>query len=87
MVESLVVKEGDGLTALIFPDWDLLARELKLFGHPDSENQARLDAVFRELLAEVNPKLPAFSRLATYRLMEQEFAKTPTEKIKRHLYQ
>ena len=87
VVESLVVKEGDGLTALIFPDWDQLARELKLFGLPDSETEARVGSVFRGLLAEVNVKLPAFSRLAAYRLMEQEFAKTPTEKIKRHLYQ
>ncbi len=87
VVESLVVKSGDGLTALIFPDYDLLARELKLFGRPDRETESRLDTVFRGLLAEVNERLPAFSRLASYRLMEQEFAKTPTEKIKRHLYQ
>ncbi len=87
VVESLVVKSGDTLTALVFPDYDLLARELKLFGRPDAETGARLDAVFRALLADVNARLPAFSRLASYRLMEQEFAKTPTEKIKRHLYQ
>ena len=87
VVESLVVKTGDGLTALIFPDYDLLARELKLFGRPDRETGTRLDAACRTLLAEVNACLPAFSRLSSFRLMDQEFAKTPTEKIKRHLYQ
>jgi len=87
VVESLVVKSNDTLTALIFPDYDMLARELRLFGRPDAETGARLDVVFRALLAEVNAHLPAFSRLSSYRLMEQEFVKTPTEKIKRHLYQ
>jgi len=87
VVESLVVKAEDGLTALIFPDFDLLSRELGLFGLPDRGVAASLDAEFRALLAEVNGQLPAFSRLASFRLVEQEFAKTPTEKIKRHLYQ
>jgi long-chain acyl-CoA synthetase len=87
VVESLVIKSAEGLTALIFPDYDLLTRELKLFGRSDRETEARLDAVFRGLLGDVNERLPAFSRLASYRLMEQEFVKTPTEKIKRHMYQ
>jgi long-chain acyl-CoA synthetase len=87
VVESLVVKAEGGLTALIFPDYDLLSRELKLFGRPDRETETRLDALFRSVLADVNAQLPAFSRLASFRLVEQEFAKTPTEKIKRHLYQ
>jgi len=87
VVESLVIKAEDGLTALIFPDYDFLSHELKLFGRPDQETATRLDALFRALLADVNGQLPAFSRLVSFRLMEQEFAKTPTEKIKRHLYQ
>ena len=87
VIESLVIKAEDGLTALIFPDYDLLSRELKLFGRPDRETATRLDGVFRSLLADINTQLPAFSRLASFRLVEQEFAKTPTEKIKRHLYQ
>ena len=87
VIESLVVKAEGGLTALIFPDYDLLSRELKLFGRPDRETETRIDALFRTVLAEVNAQLPAFSRLASFRLMDQEFAKTPTEKIKRHLYQ
>jgi long-chain acyl-CoA synthetase len=87
VVESLVVKADEGLTALIFPDYDLLSRELKLFGRPDRETETRLDTLFRTVLADVNAQLPAFSRLASFRLMEQEFVKTPTEKIKRHMYQ
>ena len=87
VIESLVVKAEGGLTALIFPDYDLLLRELKLFGRPDRETETRMDALFRTVLADVNAQLPPFSRLVSFRLMDQEFVKTPTEKIKRYLYQ
>ncbi len=87
VVESLVIRSEDGLTALILPDYEALSHELKLFGRPDAETKARLGDTFRATIAEVNAQLPAFSHLTAFRLMEEEFAKTATEKIKRHLYQ
>ena len=87
VAESLVIRSEGGLTALIVPDHEALARELKLFGRPDAETKARLRDTFRATLVEVNAQLPAFSHLTAFRLMEDEFAKTATEKIKRHLYQ
>ncbi len=86
VIESLVVKTDGGLAALVFPDYDLLTRDLMLFGRSDAEVNGRLGSVFRELLAQVNAQLPAFSHLASFRLVDEAFAKTPTEKIKRHLY-
>ncbi len=87
VVESLVVKGDEGLTALIVPDRDALAQELKLSGRSESETRTRVRDAFRAAIAEVNAQLPAFSHLTSFHLMEEEFAKTATEKIKRHLYQ
>ncbi|OYW05110.1 MAG: hypothetical protein B7Z61_07335, partial [Acidobacteria bacterium 37-71-11] len=87
VVESLVIRSEGGLTALILPDYEALSHELKLFGRPDAETKARLRDTFRATIGEVNVQLPAFSHLTAFRLMEEEFAKTATEKIKRHLYQ
>ncbi len=87
VVECLVIKKEAGLTAMIFPDYDLLTRELHLHGLSDSRIQARLQEHFKALIAEVNTQLAAFSHLVAFRLVEQEFVKTPTEKIKRHLYE
>ncbi len=87
VVESLVIRSEGSLTALILPDYEALSRELKLFGRPDAETKTRVRDTFRATIAEVNAQLPAFSHLTAFRLMEEEFAKTATEKIKRHLYQ
>jgi long-chain acyl-CoA synthetase len=86
VVECLVTRLEGALVAWIFPDYDLLSRELHLPGLPDHQVTARIDTVLRPLLAEVNAKLADYSHLAGYRLVDQEFDKTPTEKIKRHLY-
>ncbi len=86
VVESLVIRSEGGLTALVLPDYEALSHELKLFGRPDAETNVRLRDTFRATIAEVNAQLPAFSHLTAFRLMEEEFAKTATEKIKRHLY-
>ncbi len=87
VVECLVVKRETGLVALIYPDYDLLTRELHLHGLSDPQIQARLGEHFKGLLAEVNTQLAAYSRLSGFRLLDKEFDKTPTEKIKRHLYE
>jgi len=87
VIECLVVKQAAGLTAMIFPDYDLLTRELHLHALSDARIQARLQEHFKALIAEVNAQLAAFSHLVAFRLVEREFVKTPTEKIKRHMYQ
>ena len=87
VVECIVVKKENGLVALVYPDYDFLTRELHLHGLSDAQIQGRLGEHFKTLLAEVNAQLAAYSRLAGFRLQDKEFDKTPTEKIKRHLYE
>jgi long-chain acyl-CoA synthetase len=86
VAECLVTHTDGALLARIFPDYDLLSRDHHLAGMSDRQVSERVDTVFRALLNEVNSQLAAYSRLAGYRLVEREFDKTPTEKIKRHLY-
>lgn len=87
VLECVVVKRGERLEALIYPDYDLLRRELSLRGCSDPEITAAIGDHFKAIVAEVNTQLAAYSRLSGFRLVEQEFDKTPTEKIKRHLYE
>jgi long-chain acyl-CoA synthetase len=87
VAECLVTRTEGALTARIYPDYDLLSRDLHLAGLSDRQVSARIDTAFRELLAEVNAQLAEYSRISGFRLLDREFEKTPTEKIKRHLYE
>lgn len=77
--ESLAIEQEGKIIALIFPNKEAL----------DENNipEAELDELFQEVIDEVNEKLPAYSRLTSFRLQEEEFEKTPKRSIKRFLYQ
>ncbi len=79
VVESIVVQRGDKLVGLVFPDYDE-AKEMGL-NHDD------LAGVMEQNRMALNDILPAYSRLSTIELAEEEFAKTPKKSIKRFLYQ
>ena len=80
VVESLVVADQSGLTAIIRLDM----KALKKKGIVAVEAiQSRLDAI----LKAVNVKLSSFSRIRKAEIQEVPFERTPTAKIKRFLYQ
>lgn len=77
--ESLVISDGGKLVALIYPD-------------PDNKDYASMTPQEKEKamddnIARLNAQLPAFSRIASRRMMESEFEKTPKRSIRRYLYQ
>lgn len=74
--ESLVIDSAGKLVALIYPDPD--ATEGKKPSEVEAMMQANID--------RVNAELPAYSKLASYRLQTTEFEKTPKRSIKRYLY-
>ncbi len=86
VLECLVVGREGRIVALIVPDVDALSAGLDLYELDQKEVRRRTDATFADLVGEVNRQLPAFSRIASCELQEQEFEKTPTAKIKRYLY-
>ena len=44
-------------------------------------------AVMEQNRQELNAELPAYSKLSTIKIQEEEFEKTPKKSIKRYLYQ
>lgn len=81
--ESLVVPSDGGLMALIKLDLKAFANKMKL-----DIDDAALEA--RKYLAairkDVNTQLSSFSRISDVELQEEDFERTPTQKIKRFLY-
>ena len=79
VLESLVIEENGGLTALIFPDFDLAAKE--------GMSQAAFIKYMENTLPEVNKELPNYAKLKKIEVMSEAFERTPKKSIKRYLYQ
>ncbi|MFA5650186.1 MAG: AMP-binding protein [Proteiniphilum sp.] len=77
--ESLAIEEEGKIIALIVPNRDALEEN----GIAKNE----WDTFFLQVVADLNTKLPAYSRLSSFRLQEEEFEKTPKRSIKRFKYQ
>lgn len=77
--ESLAIEEEGKIIALIVPNRDVLEAE--------GVEEAQWEAFFQKVVAEINSKLPAYSKLSSYRLQAEEFEKTPKRSIKRFKYQ
>lgn len=77
--ESLIIEENGKIIALIVPDSENLGGI-----HVSKENYPTF---FDEIIKDLNAKLPGYSRVSGYRIMETEFEKTPKRSIKRYKYQ
>jgi len=76
--ESVVIQDGDKLIGLVHPDYD--AAKQMAFNNDDLTN------IMEENRKLINAILPAYCRLSSIRIHEEEFAKTPKRSIKRYLY-
>ena len=79
VVDSLVVEDNGGLTALIFPDFATGAR--------DGMRQDAFVKYIEGLLPEINNDLPNYAKLKKIEVMSEDFERTPKKSIKRYLYQ
>ena len=79
VVDSLVVEDNGGLTAIIYPDFPLGARE--------GMNQEQFVKYVEGLLPELNKELPNYAKLKKVKVMLEDFERTPKKSIKRYLYQ
>lgn len=79
VVESLVVEDNGGLTALIYPDFAL--------GAKDGMSQDALIKYFEDSLGDLNKELPNYARIKKIEVMSEDFERTPKKSIKRYLYQ
>ena len=78
MLESIVVKRDQKLVALVYLDADSIKRE--------TLSDADIAAVLKTNLRHLNQKLPSYSRIANFEIMDHPFEKTPKRSIKRFLY-
>lgn len=77
--ESLVVGDSDGkLTALIYPNFDEAAR--------DGADSVAIRSQMEQNVAELNRNLEGYSQIGSFKIMNEEFEKTPKRSIKRYLY-
>lgn len=78
VVDSLVVEEEGGLTALIYPDFPQ--------GERDGMDQKTFAKYIEDTLPELNKVLPNYARLKKIVVMMEDFERTPKRSIKRYLY-
>ncbi|MBO7396801.1 MAG: long-chain fatty acid--CoA ligase, partial [Bacteroidales bacterium] len=79
VVDSLVVEDNGGLTALIYPDWHQ--------GELDGMPRAALRKRIADMLPAINHELPNYAQIKKIELMPEDFERTPKKSIKRYLYQ
>ncbi|MBF6627556.1 MAG: AMP-binding protein [Proteiniphilum sp.] len=77
--ESLVIEENRKIVALIVPDFDVLK------DHGIAGDQ--LTPFFEHLIKEINAKLHNYGKITSFRILEEEFEKTPKRSIRRFKYQ
>ena len=77
--ESVVISESNRLIALIYPDYELASN--------DGLSSTALEQAMKENVAALNKDVPTYSKVSSFRLMDEEFEKTPKRSIKRYLYQ
>lgn len=81
--ESLIVPGEGGLMALIKLDVEAMMEKLKMSAE---EVQRYAVSYLQKLKKNANDQLSASSRIETTELQEEDFERTPTQKIKRFLY-
>ena len=76
--ESVVIQDEDKLIGLVYPDYD----EARQMGF----NNQDLQEIMEQNRQQLNASQPAYCRLSSIELREEEFEKTPKRSIKRYLY-
>lgn len=79
VVESLVIEEEGGLTALIYLDYHMA--EL------DGMSRDQLERNLTTLLPEINKEIPNYAQIRKIEFLPEDFERTPKRSIKRYLYQ
>ncbi len=79
ILESLVIEVNSKIVALIVPDEDYMKEQE--IGKED------YDKFFDNEVKLINETLPVYSKIASFRVQEKEFDKTPKRSIRRFKYQ
>ena len=86
VLESLVFEEQNQLVARIHLNYDELDRSFSSESLDESQIRKKIKGLLAELQQQINARLSSFSRINRVIEQREPFEKTPTQKIKRHLY-
>lgn len=78
VVESLVVEEKGGLTALVYPDYHL--------GELDGLSAKEVEQRVIDAMPVFNSMFPSYAQIRKIEFMPEDFERTPKRSIKRYLY-
>ena len=79
VIDSLVVEDKGGLTAIIYPDFHQ--------GEVDGLSRTELEKYLNQSLVVTNKELPNYARISKIEILPEDFERTPKRSIKRYLYQ
>ena len=79
VVDSLVIEDDGGLTALIYPDYHQ--------GMIDGFDRKALEKRLTDALPEINKEIPNYAKIKKMEFLPEDFERTPKRSIKRYLYQ
>jgi len=79
VVDSLVIEDDGGLTALIYPDYHQ--------GMIDGYDRKDLEKRLSDALPEINKEIPNYAKIKKMEFLPEDFERTPKRSIKRYLYQ
>ena len=79
VVDSLVIEDNGGLTALIYPDY----RSAQNDGLDADQLKSRIS----DCLPDINKQLPGYAQIKKIEFLPEDFERTPKRSIKRYLYQ
>lgn len=76
--------KNEEVCALIYPDYEML--EEYSISHNINLNTSDIENLIRDEIRRVNEGLPIYKRITKFEIRDEEFPKTTTQKIKRHLF-
>ncbi len=79
VVDSLVIEDNGGLTALIYPDFPK--------GAQDGMDSEQLKEFLVSKIPYVNRELPGYAHIRKFEFLPEDFERTPKRSIKRYIYQ
>ena len=79
VMDSLVVEDTSGLTALIVLDYATAAA--------DGIEAVELEGRMKSRMPEINKNLPSYAPIRKMEFRQEDFERTPKKSIKRYLYQ
>jgi long-chain acyl-CoA synthetase len=86
VLESLVYEQDNQIVSRIHLNYEEVERILSSVGKREAQLRREVATLLDHLKQQINQRLPTYARIQRIIEQREPFEKTPTQKIKRHLY-